>query len=437
MTGPIRDVTQGPPGVARGDDTGADGLGPSLSGGGGDDGQGLSMPSNLADRPSTLERFLAGADTLARFRDDPVSIPSSPVTQPGEVSRAGDVQADAGAHLGLPATRGPDVTVGATVAAAGVDARLSIGTSAPGQAPWVNATVQVREPAQLDRATMNLRLIASGSSGPNGASLPALVQATGFAPAAGPATTGALTIRGAMLEIAAPGGRTVLLATTDGGAVLRTGGSDARTAVFVRAPDGYAVPAQAVSASPGGLPFGGLGLAAGSLAGLLAMLGGTEQQMALWLARPDGSTTMFPPANAFKGRWSELRDRLSHDPAHILRLEAVLYDCLAARFAALGVDLAARPPALRDVVWAMAVEHGPWADPQGADILSQVSYRWQIAQLSDADLIAALFDEQLRQDASERLIHYSELGTDDLHRAVAQRLSDERQVALDRLSAQS
>ncbi len=444
MTGPIRTVTQGPPGLSRGGDVDADGLGMPPHAGGPDDR--LQPPPGHLDRTdqhqSSLDRLLAGADTLARFRGDPVSLSSSPVTQPGEIARAGDVQADAGAHLTTPVGRGPDVTVGATVTTAGVDARLSFGGPAATQPPWVNATVQVREPGQIDRAAINLRLIGSGQTPSGPPTLGGAVQGAGFNPAHGPSTTGMLTVRGAVLEIAGPHGRTVLLATTDGGAVMRTGAAEGKASVFIRAPDGFGPPpSQPASATIGtggtAINLAAIGLAAGSLAGLLSMLGGPEQQMAIWLARPDGNPAAFPPADDFKSRWSDLKERLGNDTARLMRLEAVLYDVMAARFAALGVDLAQRSPALRDVVWATAVEHGPWATPDHGDVLSQLERRWSVAALTDAALIRAVFDEQLRTGADGRLVHYPELGAAALQSAVTDRLAAERQVALDRLAAQS
>lgn len=423
----------------------ADGLGPPLHAGGPDNR--TQPPPGHLDRvdqyESSLDRLLAGADTLARFRGEPISVPSSPVTQPGDVSRLGDVQADAGAHLATPVGRGPDVTVGASVTTAGVDARLSFGGAAAGQPPWVNATVQVREPGQVDRPGINLRLIGSGATNSSSPTLGAAVHASGFSPASGPATTGMLTVRGATLEIAGPHGRTILLATADGGAVMRSGAAEGRAAVFIRSSDGFALspsqlaPAAAAGANGTVLTLAGIGLAGGSLAGLLAMLGGPEQQMAIWLARPDGNPAAFPPADDFRSRWSDLKERVGNDAAQLMRLEAVLYDVMAARFAALGVDLAQRSPALRDVVWAVAVEHGPWAAPDYGDVLSQLERRWSVAALTDAALIRALFDEQLRSGPDGRLIHYPELGAAALQTAVTERLAHERQVALDRLAAQS
>lgn len=429
MTGPIREIGRNASTPAL-DDLDTAGLGSKAT----DAGPGIGAQSpqshveQLGERHSALDRLMAGADTLARFRDGEISVPSSPVSQPGDLVRTGDVHADAGAHHATPIARGQEVLVTASTTI--TDARLSMGAPGAGQPPWVNATVQVREAGQVDRAAINLRIVgapALQSMPPQ--SLSTLAQTNGYVLSQGPATTGALTVRGAVLEITGPAGRTILLATTDGGAVMRTG-PDVQASVFVRAPDGMQPPMTGPSMGTG---LAAIGLGVGTLAGLLSTLGGQEQQMAVWLGRPDGNPAAMPPPEEFRSRWSDLRERLGQDPARIARLEAVLYDALALRFIAAGVDLSARAPALRDAIWAVAVEHGPWEASDGSDIFSSIAAGRDLSRLSDPELVALLYDEQLRTGADGGLVHYPDLGTPALQAATTERLSAERQRLLDRL----
>lgn len=432
MSGPLREVGHRPPDLAQ--TLATDGLASQgdMEGSPVDTGRAAAVQTSAIERlQSPLEHLLAGADTLARFRDAPIDPPPAPVSRPGDLARRGDVQADAGAHVpGHTAARAPDASVRATIPSAGVEARLSVAGATATQRPWVSAALVVREPGRIDRANVGLRLIGEPAATQTGPSLPARLTSSGYVAANGPPSTGALTVRGAILEISAPGGRTVLLATSDGAGLLRTGPEQGAAAVYVRS-------ASSASTGSPGIGFAEIALGASSLAGLLAALGDGEARESALLLRPDGASTAFPPLTGHRSRWAELERRLSHDAARIVRLEAVLYDIAAARFAALGIDLPRRAAALRDVVWALAVEHGPWPAPDGSDPISRLSSGPTLADLDDRELIAGLFDEQARRDPDGGLIHYPELVDDAARAAVLDRLAAERRIALDRLAGQT
>lgn len=113
-------------------------------------------------------------------------------------------------------------------------------------------------------------------------------------------------------------------------------------------------------------------------------------------------------------------------------VHALWYDIMALRFAEAGVDLLGRSTVLRDVVWATAIEHGPFASADAGDVLSRVARALDLPGASDAAIIAALFAERTRRDDGV-LVHFPEVLPFDRDRVVA-RLNDEAQIAIGRLA---
>ena len=111
---------------------------------------------------------------------------------------------------------------------------------------------------------------------------------------------------------------------------------------------------------------------------------------------------------------------------------SIWYDILALRFAAEGVSLLDRSRALRDVVWATAIEHGPFAATDGSDVLSRVARSLDLAGADDGAIAAALFAERARTADGGDLVHYPQVLPSGRDRVIA-RLGEEAAVAASRI----
>ena len=148
---------------------------------------------------------------------------------------------------------------------------------------------------------------------------------------------------------------------------------------------------------------------------------------------PDGSTIPAGQPALPSERRAGFGDAPSNDDASDRPyIHSIWYDILALRFADVGVSLLDRSTALRDVVWAMAIEHGPFAAADGSDVLSRVAANLDLTCVGDAEIVAAIYAERARIDADGRLAHYPEVLPFDQAR-VLERLADEADLAARRI----
>lgn len=148
---------------------------------------------------------------------------------------------------------------------------------------------------------------------------------------------------------------------------------------------------------------------------------------------PDGSTIPAGNATAPGDASPSFGDATPNaDASDRPYIHAIWYDILALRFEALGVTLLERSTALRDVVWATAMEHGPFAAADESDVLSRVAADLDLTRADDATIVGALFAERGRVDADGSLAHYPEVLPFDQPR-VSDRLIAEAELAVLRI----
>ncbi|TRW17378.1 hypothetical protein FMM06_04175 [Glacieibacterium frigidum] len=188
--------------------------------------------------------------------------------------------------------------------------------------------------------------------------------------------------------------------------------------------DTHAVAVPVVAGGAAAMLAGGEGPGAGRVA---ADAGGAQA-----VPPPDGSNIPAGqpavPGEARQGFGDATPNADASDRPYI---HAIWYDILALRFEAAGVSLLERSTALRDVVWATAMEHGPFAAADGSDVLSLVATQIDLATADDGVIISALFAERSRVEDGG-MPHYPEVLPFDQERVVA-RLTDEAEQAARRI----
>ena len=172
-------------------------------------------------------------------------------------------------------------------------------------------------------------------------------------------------------------------------------------------------------------PAYGTAMATSTLGGIAA------HQLGL---HPDGSTMPAGLVVAQADARASVSPDTSDHAGERQFVYSIWYDVLALRFAAAGVSLLDRSTVLRDVVWATAIEHGPFAAPDGADILSRIAAAIDLPTADDAAIIAAIFAERARIGADGDLTHFPEVLSFDRDRVIA-RLADEAVIAATRVAA--
>lgn len=163
-------------------------------------------------------------------------------------------------------------------------------------------------------------------------------------------------------------------------------------------------------------------------------------QLASKVGRADEFVKKYYP-NEFKGlkggtdefttKWKELADKdpkALHANEHAY-IKETHYDPQAAKLAKeLGLDLAKRSAALRDVVWSVAVQHGP----NSGVIVSAVKPLLKdatIADVTDEAIIRAVYAERGRKDADGKLVYFKKV-SDDWIPALTKRFDSELKDAL-------
>ena len=366
---------------------------------------------------SPVEHLLNGPDALARFRAGAVPADPSPVATRGMTIRAGDPYAEVATRYAVAAVGLTAATARAEVAArfddGGVAGRVAVGTDN-------RATAAVRDPAAA--AVLPQRIDGSGGTTALNRGID-VAAITGPVPILGGPASGRLTA--ALIGLVDVLGQAVLTPhDAIPGTVLTYLRADGTVVAELRTATGFAG-AAAASALP-------LSVARSHEA---YVLNGAFVRPDAVPPPPDGSTIPagqpLPPA---QHRATDGDGDGGHAATDRPYIHAIWYDILALRFAAAGVNLTERTAALRDVVWAIALEHGPFAEAHGTDVLGRVERRIDLPRADDAAIIAALFEERGRLAPGGDLVRYPDVPPGDRARVVI-RLAGEAAVALNGVSA--
>ena len=100
----------------------------------------------------------------------------------------------------------------------------------------------------------------------------------------------------------------------------------------------------------------------------------------------------------------------------------------------LSLNMKDRSDTLREVLWAVAVQHGPG---RGAQVVERAMKGKDVADLNDRDVIAAIYKERLRKDEDGKLAYFDSDETSDKVRAgVELRFAQEQNEALAALAGE-
>jgi hypothetical protein len=117
-------------------------------------------------------------------------------------------------------------------------------------------------------------------------------------------------------------------------------------------------------------------------------------------------------------------------------IKSASYDPAAARLRRdVGLDVNARSPALQNVLWSTAVQHG---DQRGAQIIERAIAslgRKPIDQVSDRDLIQAIYAERGRTD-SQGTLQYFRSSSRSVQAGVSRRYQGELRDALNEVASE-
>lgn len=166
------------------------------------------------------------------------------------------------------------------------------------------------------------------------------------------------------------------------------------------------------------------------------IIGGRVKQ---FLASPEGQpwarefSGLTPGSSEFSEMWRAVarRDTTAFRDAQHRFIERTHYDVMTNQVERdLSIDLERRSKTLRDVLWSTAVHHGP------NNTIVQTALRGQnVARMSDADIIRAIYAERGRKNAQGELAHFSR-NSARVQQGVAGRFVEEQARALAQLAAE-
>lgn len=127
----------------------------------------------------------------------------------------------------------------------------------------------------------------------------------------------------------------------------------------------------------------------------------------------------------FQDAWKDLA---ANDPQFAASqhdfIQATHYDPVVNRLQGIGLDVNTRSPALRDVVWSTAVQHGA-----NNNVIQNALQGRNISQMSDAEIINAVYNERGSRTPSGALKYFKKSDA-DTQVSIANRFKNERQTAL-------
>jgi hypothetical protein len=168
-------------------------------------------------------------------------------------------------------------------------------------------------------------------------------------------------------------------------------------------------------------------------------------QLSSTLGRADAFVKRFYPTEfkglkggtpAFSTKWRELAKK---DPVGLHKNEHAFiketHQDIQARkvLSEVGLDVGARSRVVQDVVWSVAVQHGP-ATTLIVNALKPLVKTRPIAGLSDEELVRAIYTERSRKNAAGKLVYAAKLN-DALTASLVARFARERREALTALDS--
>ncbi len=239
-------------------------------------------------------------------------------------------------------------------------------------------------------------------------------------PVAGAGATGAATT-------SAPGG-TTLSQTVNAAAAVAHAALDTAAAVVSelgalsrKYESGPAGAAAIGHDSGGGWSYGAYQIATttGTMRAFLGFLAAGFPELARALEDAGGNDGATSGSPAFKAAWKTLAHANALPAAERAFIESTHYEPYIANLKALGLDVNLRSAAIRDVAWSISVQHGP-----NNNVCKNALKGRDIASMSDADIINAVYDERSKMD-----IYFPRLNQQECD-AVRNRFIDERKRAL-------
>ena len=177
---------------------------------------------------------------------------------------------------------------------------------------------------------------------------------------------------------------------------------------------------------PGGVSYGAYQFATnpGSARAFSAWLQRTEPALGRAFAGLSPGTTAF--SNAWRTVAAQRPDEfLAAQHAFVgSRYFEVSRSQLESRLP--GLDLSQRSRVVSDVLWSSSVQHGPAG---AVGVFTRALAGRDLSQLTDADLVNAVYDERERRDRSGELVYFSS-SSRAVQAGVAQRFVEERAEAL-------
>ncbi len=147
----------------------------------------------------------------------------------------------------------------------------------------------------------------------------------------------------------------------------------------------------------------------------------------VWTAldKAGGSQAATGGTPAFRKAWVDLAADSRFGTVQHDFIKSTHYDVLAAKIKTdTGLDVSVRSAALRDVVWSVAVQHGP-----NSGLISTALKGKNLASITDEQIIDAIYDERERTNVNKqgvRVLKYFSKSTEAVQKDVAARFKQER-----------
>ena len=136
---------------------------------------------------------------------------------------------------------------------------------------------------------------------------------------------------------------------------------------------------------------------------------------------------LTPGTQAFNDKWKEIasRDSQEFSTAQHEYIKSTHYDLLASKLMnTLNLDVNQHSKALRDVIWSIAVQHGP-----NNNVVNNALGGKNISQMSESEIINSIYAERGRKNSAGNLVYFSDSPL-NIQQSVANRFVNEQADAL-------
>lgn len=176
---------------------------------------------------------------------------------------------------------------------------------------------------------------------------------------------------------------------------------------------------------PGGVSYGSYQLA--------SKIGRADQFVAKYY--PEEFKGLKGGSDEFTKKWKELAakdaDALKKNEHEFIRVTH--YQPQVDRLKKAGLDVAKRSATFRDVVWSVAVHHGPNTDVVTKAMESLTKDGKAVADIAETDLIKAVYSERGKTTPDGKLVRFAKV-SDDWIPGLKKRFENEQMDALDMLA---